>query len=167
MVALLSVLSSLKTLTLQFQSPQSLPDMENRILPTLKRCILPALRRLRFKGVIEYLEDLLTFIDAPRLKTLYITFFNQIDFDCPRLAHFINCTPTLRALDEALVQFGDNFAHVVLPPGPRTLEIAISCREPDWQLSSVAQVCNFLPPLSMVEDLQEHRASTFGTSVEG
>jgi hypothetical protein len=158
MVALLSVLSSLRTLTLQFQSPQSLPDMENRSLPPPKRCILPTLKRLRFKGVIEYLEDLVTFVDAPRLKTLYITFFNQIDFDCPRLAHFINCTPTLRALDEALVQFGDSFAHVVLPPGPRILEIAISCREPDWQLSSVAQVCNFLPPLSMVEDLHiEHQ----------
>jgi hypothetical protein len=158
MVALLSVLSSLRTLTLQFQSPQSRPDWENRSLPLPKRSILTALRRLRFRGVIEYLEDLVTFIEAPQLKTLYVTFFNQIDFDCPRLAQFINCTPTLRALDEALVQFSDNFARVVLPPGPRTLEIAISCGEPDWQLSSVTQVCNFLPPLSMVEDLHiEHQ----------
>ncbi len=32
-------------------------------------------------------------------------------------------------------------------------EIRISCREPDWQLSAIAQVCNScLPPLSTVED---------------
>jgi hypothetical protein len=158
MVTLLSVLPRLRTLHLQFQSPQSHPDLESRSLPPPKRSTLPALRRFRFRGVIEYLEDLVTSIDAPQLKTLYITFFNQIDFDCPRLAQFINCTPTLRALDEAVVQFGDSFSRVVLPPGPRTLEIAISCGEPDWQLSSVAQVCNFLPPISMVEDLHiEHQ----------
>jgi hypothetical protein len=40
-------------------------------------------------------------------------------------------------------------------------EISISCREPDWQLSSVEQVCNSsLPPPSTVEDLYiEHRYS--------
>ena len=32
--------------------------------------------------------------------------------------------------------------------------IRILCRETDWQLSSIEQVCNFsLPPLSTVEDL--------------
>jgi hypothetical protein len=50
------------------------------------------------------------------------------------------------------VQFNDDFARVGLSPG--TLEIEISCREPDWQLSSIEQVCNsFFHPLSAVEDL--------------
>jgi hypothetical protein len=50
------------------------------------------------------------------------------------------------------VQFYDDSAVVGLSPG--TLEIGISCREPDWQLSSIEQVCNSsLHPLSTTEDL--------------
>ena len=166
MVALLSVLSSLDTLSLGFESPQSRPGWESRILPPPKRSILPSLHQLHFKGITEYLEELVTFINTPQLDTLSITFFNQIDFDCPRLAQFINCTPTLRVLDEAHVQFDDSTTSVKLRYqtsefGFDDLLINISCREPDWQLSSIEQVCNSsLPPLSGVEDLYiEHRYS--------
>jgi hypothetical protein len=61
-----------------------------------------------FKGISEYLEDLVTCIDIPKLKDLYITFFNQIDFDNPQLAQFIKRTPTIKAPDEARVQFHDS-----------------------------------------------------------
>jgi hypothetical protein len=163
MIALLSVLSSLDTLKLGFQSPQSRPDWESPSLPPLKRSILPALTGLHFKGVTKYLEELVIGIDTPQLDFLFTTFFNQIDFDNPRLAQFINCTPTLRAFDKAHVQFDDDFAHVELSASSptRNLRIAISCREPDWQLSSIEQVCNSsLDPLSMVEDFYiEHRYS--------
>jgi hypothetical protein len=161
MVALISALSSLETLQLEFQSPQSRPDWESRRRPPSKRSVIPALDYFRFKGVIEYLEDLVTFIDAPQLNILYITFFNQIDFDFPRLAQFINRTPTIRTLDEAHVQFNDYFASVGPPRGPGTLQITISCREPDWQLSSIEQVCNSSSrPLSTVEVLYvEHKYS--------
>src|SRR6266849_9589616 len=96
----------------------------------------------------------------PQLNTLDITFFNQIDFDTPRLAQFINRTLKLSERD-ARVEFDENFARVESPPWSGTLQIAISCREPDWQLSSVAQVCNSsLHPLSTAEDLYiEHRYS--------
>jgi hypothetical protein len=107
-----------------------------------------------------------TFIDTPQLNFFYITSFNQIDFDTPRLAQFINCTPTFRALDEACVEFDDSVANVSLAYrtsefNSYVLEIEISCREPDLHLSSVAQVCNSsLPPLSVVEDLYiEHEYS--------
>ncbi|KAN0105661.1 hypothetical protein V8E52_007901 [Russula decolorans] len=170
MVALISALSSLKSLSLVFRSPQSRPDWESRRRPPSKRSVIPALDYFRFKGVIEYLEDLVTFIDAPQLNTLDITFFNQIDFDFPRLAQFINRTPTIRTLDEAHVQFFDNGASVALPPrdgnplyptGSWTFCIKISCREPDWQLSSIEQVCNSsLHPISTVEVLYiEHEYS--------
>jgi hypothetical protein len=162
-VALISVLSSLETLTLTFQSPQSRPGWESRSLPPPMRSTLPALVKFHFEGVTEYLEDLVAFIDAPQLKSLDITLFNQIDFDCPRLAQFINRTPSLRAVDEAHVQFHDIFARVTLPAGSTTptFKIAISCREPDWQLSSIEQVCNSsLHPLSTVEGLYiDHKYS--------
>ncbi|KAN0105669.1 hypothetical protein V8E52_010788 [Russula decolorans] len=161
MVALISALSSLETLELGFRSPQSRPDWETRRWPPSKRSVIPALDYFYFKGVIEYLEDLVTFIDAPQLNTLDITFFNQIDFDFPRLAQFIKRTPTIRTLDEAHVQFFDNGASVGPPRGPGTLQITISCREPDWQLSSIEQVCNSsLHPISTVEVLYiEHEYS--------
>ena len=165
-VALLSVLSSLEELSLEFQSPQSRPDSGTRDLLPPERSILPALNKIRFKGVTEYLEGLVTHIDTPQLHEIHISFFNQIDFVCPRLAQFINCTPTLRALDEARVQFDDNTAVVKIryrasESGRDALQIAISCGEPDWQLSSTEQFCNSsLHPISTVEDLYiEHRYS--------
>ena len=156
LVDLLSVLSSLRTLSLEFRSPRSRPDQS--LLPP-KHTLLPALDILRFKGATEYLEELVTRINTPQLDGMYITFFNQIDFDCARLAQFINRTPTLRALDEAYVQFHDSTANVTLRSRtPKIdfggLQINISCGEPDWQLSFIEQVCSSsLHPLSTVEDL--------------
>ena len=148
-VALISVLSSL---SLSFKSPQSRPDLETRP-PPLKRFVIPAVTSLHFNGVIEYLEDLVTGIDTPLLDDMEITLFNQIDFDTSRLAQFINRTPKLWKRD-ATVEFDDNIAYVGLSSLPSTLKIGISCIEPDWQLSSIEQVCNSsLHPLSMVEDL--------------
>ena len=160
-VALLSALSSLDTLSLRFQSPQSRPDLQSQSPALPKRSILPAPSTLDFKGVTEYLEELVTRIDAPQLGHMDITFFNQIDFDCPRLAQFIKCTPTLMALDEAHVLFNLSTASVDLRKrksdpeiGFHNLQISTSCRSLDWQLSSIEQFCNSsLHPISTVEDL--------------
>jgi hypothetical protein len=163
MVALLSVLSSLESLYLEFQPPQSLPDWESRSLSPPKRSILPALDEFYFKGDTEYLEDLVILLDAPRLHYMDINFLSQIDFDCPRLVQFIDCTPALGPRDEAHVQFDNSTASVKLRYrtskfGFDHLLISIPCREPDLQLSSVAQVCNScFPPPSTVEDLYIER----------
>jgi hypothetical protein len=153
-VALISALSSLETLHLRFRSPGSRPDRPDpstRRPPRSRRSVIPALTSLRFKGATEYLEDLVTGIDTPQLDDMQITFFNQIDFDTPRLTQFINRTPKLGKRD-ATVWFYDDSASVKLSPG--TLLIEILCREPDWQLSSIEQVCNFsLHPPFTVEDL--------------
>ena len=157
MVSCLSMLTSLETLSLQFQSPRSHPDWEGQPPPPRTRSVLPALTYLRFKGVSEYLEDLVARIDAPRLNGLDVTFFNQIDFDTPLLPQFICRTPTFKTPNEASVFFHDSAVSVTLLSqtaiyeGP---EIAISCRESDWQLSSLAQVCaSSVPLLSTVEKL--------------
>ena len=65
MIALLSVLSNLVTLTLQFDSTLFCPDGESPNLPPLKRSILPALTSLDLKGDNEYLEELVIDIDTP------------------------------------------------------------------------------------------------------
>jgi hypothetical protein len=161
MVALISVLSSLKTLSLYFQDVQSHPGLESQSLHSPKRSILRALDEFHFKGDTEYLEDLVNRIDVPQLNHMHITFLDPIDFDTTRLAQFINRTPTFRAFDEACVQFGHSSASIALLARSSTLEIELFLREPDRLFSSVTQVCNSsLHPFSTVEDLCiEHQHS--------
>jgi hypothetical protein len=154
--AVISALSSLEELSLDFQSPKCCPPhRETRHPPPSNRSVIPALTSIRFRGVIDYLEDLVTDMDTPQLNGMNLTFFNQIDFDTPRLARFIDRTPKLGKRD-ATVLLDDYFARVGLSPG--SLKISISCREPDWQLSSIEQLCNSsLHPLSTVENLYIER----------
>jgi hypothetical protein len=155
MVALLSSLSSLNTLSLELDFPRTVRDMATRRLSPSKRSVIPALTSFDFKGDIEYLENLVSFIDAPRLNS-FITFFDQIVVNTLRLAEFIHCTPTLRALDEAHVQFGYGTAGIgyqTSKSGLDNLLIGIICEQPDWQLLFIGQVCNSLHPLPAVEDL--------------
>ena len=155
---LLSVLLSLEKLSVGFRSPQSRPDQESPSLPPPKCSIFPALTRFRYRGVTEYLKEFVTRIDTTQFDHLKIRSFNQIDFDCPGLAQFISCTPKLKALDEALLVFNDSTASVTLRSQTyrsSDLVINISCREPDWQLSSIEQICNssLLSFFSAVKDL--------------
>jgi hypothetical protein len=103
------------------------------------------------------LDDLVAHIDAPRLNKLDITFFNDILFDTPQLIRFICCTPTLKPPEKALVFFGGRAATVYLSSLTSRnylLCVGILCRNSDWQVSLVHQVCtSSLPPFSTLEDL--------------
>jgi hypothetical protein len=160
MATSLSTLTCLTNLCLEFRSPQSFPDQESRHPPPLKRSVLHVLTVFAFKGVSDYLEYLVTRIDAPQLNRLDITFFNQIVFDTPQFIQFVNRIPTLRTLEKGHVTFGDDAARVKLSSAsPLTylnkgLYVKISCRELDWQVSSLEQVCtSSLPLFSALEDL--------------
>ena len=163
MVTALSALTCLGSLTLVFRSPQSFPDQESRRLPPLTRSVLPVLTNFMFKGVSDYVEHLVARIDAPQLNRLYITFFNQIVFHTPQFTQFVSRTPKLKALEKAHVSFGDDAAMVNLSSLTsihRELVMKIPCRDLDWQVSSLGQVCTWsLPPLSALEDLYIHKAS--------
>ena len=157
-VSALSTLTSLGTLRLKFRLHQSLPHRGNRRPPPLTRSVLPVLTKLEFEGVSEYLEDLVARIDTPQLSTLNITLFNQIVFDTPRFVQFISRTPNLKTHKAVHLSFMYSKAGVTLSSPNRSrydkLDVEISCREPDWQGSSLEQVCtSCLPPLSALEDL--------------
>ena len=159
MVTALTALTCLGSLVLEFQSPRSHPDQASRLPPPPTRPVLPTLTAISFKGVCEYLDDLVARIDAPQLNRLYITFFNDIIFDAPHFIQFISRTPTLKQLEIAHVVFEYHAARVSLSQtfGYGSLEVRISCRELDWQVSSLEQVCtSCLPPLSRTEDLYIH-----------
>jgi hypothetical protein len=94
MVTVLSTLTRLEERWLGLQSPRS-----RRYLPSLPpptRTVLPAPTDLRFKGVSEDLEDLVTRIDAPQLRSLGTTYFYQLLFDIPQLIQIVRRTPKLR-----------------------------------------------------------------------
>ena len=139
----LSVLTRLKTLVIRFESPQNHPDRKIRRSQPQTRTLLPVLTHLEFKGVCDYLEDLVTRIDAPLLDKLDILFFHQLMFNTPQLALFISRTPKLKTHNGADVFF---FTESVLVSLPQTfsgsLNLAILCSQSDWQLSSLAQVCS-------------------------
>jgi hypothetical protein len=157
MVACLSTMTGLEALSLGFgscESPRRRSDWESRRSPSLTRILLPVLDRFWFKGVGEYLEHLVARIDAPRLESLDITFFNDIVFVTPQFTRFISHTQTLEAFDRARVDLWDDTASIELSSGYARLIMRISCRELDWQLSFLEQVCtSSLPPVSTLEDL--------------
>ena len=157
MVTTLSTLTSLESLSLEFESPQSHPDWAHRRLPPPTRSVLPVLTVFWFKGVCEYLEDIMTCINAPQLDHLYITLFNQIVFETPQFIQFINRSPISETFEKAVVVFSKTDTSVKLSSqtsGYGTLNMGISCIELDWQVSSMEQICTWcLPPLSMLEDL--------------
>ena len=161
MVTALSTLTSLDTLYLHFQSPQSFQDMASRRPPPPNPVVLSALTDFEFEGVSEYLDDLITRIEAPRLSSLYIIFLNQILFGSPPLVRFISRTPALKAPEEVYLTFGVRIAGVRLSTDSCTaLKVEISCRGLD-QLSSLKQVCtSCLLPLGLsVENLYIYGSS--------
>ena len=169
MVTSLSTMTRLKDLSLLFKSPRSRPSLASRLLPPVIRTVLPALTRLRFKGVTEYLEDLVAGIEVPSLAYIEIRFFNQLVFEISQLPMFLCRTAMLPAIDQANVVF-DKFRIVVTLSSsleteavdPTRLKLGISCRKLDWQLSSLAQVCNScIPTLSSLKylDIREGRRS--------
>ena len=155
MVTALSTLTSLEYLTLTFLSPRSCPDQASQRPPPSTRPVIPILKKFQFEGVAEYLEGLAACIDAPRLDELFITFFNDIEFNTPQIMQFISRTLARRsrAFRKGNIILKDCDATLYIS-NDITLGVKIICRGLEWQVSSLGQVCtSSLPPLSNLEDL--------------
>ena len=156
MVTCVSALTRLETLHIGFKSPQSFPDRRSQRLPPSTRTLLPILTELSFSGVCEYLEDLVSRIDAPVLDNLKITFFHRLIFNTPRLIHFITHSPKFKTTQyEAHVTFFDwgvsvTFSTTFEGGTYGILTLGVSCRQSDWQLSSLAQVCSSSFPQALI-----------------
>ncbi len=156
MATALSSLTRLETFWLSFKSPRSCPGRVRRHPPPPTRSVLPALTHFIFRGITEYLEDLVARIDAPLLDWLEITFFRQLIFHTPRFAQFIGRTPNFVAHDEAHVVFTNYKAELKLARY-RGLKLEIYCSQSDWLLSMLTQVCSSsLPLISSLEYLYIH-----------
>ncbi|KAI9511970.1 hypothetical protein F5148DRAFT_1146440 [Russula earlei] len=150
-----------------FHSPRLGPDSASRRPPRLPLTILPALTEFWFHGVSEFLEDIVARIDAPLLQDTRITFFNQLIFDTPQLLQFLGRTKKLKALNHVDLILYDRSVKLTLHRKISTavfanLRLEVPCREADWQISLVSQVCSSsLPFLAILEslDIREGRFS--------
>jgi len=161
MLACLFAMTKLETLRLGFRS-RTEGESQRQPQTSLARGVLPSLTRLQFKGASEYLEDLISRIDAPLLDDLTVAFLNQPIFNIPQLLRFIDRPKNFETFDEAVMIVSKLSAEVKLHQRAGTaghtstrLGLEILCRESDLQLSSLAQACTTsLSPLSTVERLE-------------
>ena len=160
-VPCLSVLPRLESLVLGFQHPRSRVHRANRHPPPLIRVVFPNLTVLRFRGDIEYLEDILSHTEAPKLNGCDFQFFNQLVFNTPLIGSFIRHREPFMTIHRARTQFRGGDVQVMLlgreektNNNRKLLDLAIICTALDWQLSAVAQVLNsFLSCLPALETL--------------
>jgi hypothetical protein len=121
--------------------------------------VLPTLTVFRFKGVSEYLEDFVARIDTPLMHDLLITLFLDLVFDVPQLQKFIDRTERLKPLNHVLVTLDPYSVTAILQPPTDSeryhiFQLEILCRVSDWQVSSIARVCDqLLHTVSQVERL--------------
>jgi hypothetical protein len=175
MATCLSVLTSLEILVLGFISgdnysesnydflgwetedePSDQESLPSPLPARMDSAVLPALTYFEFKGLSNYLEDLVVRIIAPQLFYFSVTFFAQIDLDTPHLVQFISRT-RLGAPEKVCVTFDRDIVWARLSsqtPGSRMFDLGIPCKKLDQQLLSLVQVCtSCLPPLFAVENL--------------
>ena len=155
----LSGVIQLETLSLHFLS---LPPRRSYQLPPQsgERVTLPALTRLKYRGTSKYLDCFVARINAPRLADIDIIFFSQPTMDASQLGRFIGRIEVqTSSLSRADIETSAHaifisFTNSSVSAAPLKLLVQISCKQLDWQLSCMAQVCDqFSPFLFRVEEL--------------
>ena len=148
----------LEELSIGFAVPMPRPSAVEKLLPPpIPRVTLPVLKRITFRGVVVYLENLVAQIYTPLLEQLNITLLFQLAFTLVNLTQFVHTIERLRCLS-ARVLFRRNGTSIVTSNGePRDgegLTISVICEPLDWQIDSTTQVCSALAQvLSSTEEL--------------
>jgi hypothetical protein len=152
----LANMTHLQTLTLHFHSFPSRRSYFSLPPPPAERIVLPALTRLKYRGISKYLDCLVARIDAPTLGDIDITFFSQPTMDASQIGRFIERTDMRTSLIRAVVQTSAHAISIFFTNSSTStpLHLQISCKQFDWQVFCMAQVCgHFSPFLSRVEEL--------------
>jgi hypothetical protein len=165
MDAILSVLTKLKLLHLNFETPQHWTHGASRRTPEFTRIVLPALTNFYFNGNCMYLEDIASRIDAP-LDFFAVTFSSQpVVSDIPMLRDFIGRTKIPNAPHQANIYFSSIDATISLFQRNGDVDSKVlSLKFPFSSdrlagLSLLAQACNsLLPPLPCLEHLGIHKS---------
>ena len=134
----LSNLSQLRSLSLHFSTAAYyLP-------PDTERIFLPVLTRLHYQGNMEYLEDILASIDAPFLKDIEISFFDNLIIAHSKLSKFLDCIELYRSHFGAhILSSQPTISISIRHPGAPTC-LKLLCKPSGTsrlQTSSMAQIC--------------------------
>jgi hypothetical protein len=97
MVTLISMMPNLEQLWLLFLESHWPVQAGQLALPPM-HVVLPALTRFWFHGDSEYIEDMCSRVDAPRLDDFRFSFFQKQD-DTPQIRDFLNRTKLPKAYD--------------------------------------------------------------------
>jgi hypothetical protein len=143
LVTCLSSLTSLETFSLEFLSPKSRLDESSRFSPALAHVDLPSLVRLKLHGANDYVEDLVSRINAPRLTHIIISFFYDLQFDVSQFNQFIRRVQNFQVLHQARVKLDNGnicpqFGLFADPTDGTTLGFSISWTELEWVIPSLA-----------------------------
>ena len=165
MVVILSALTRLQSLHLNFETPEFWAHEPNRCSSALTRIILPALTSFEFAGNGKYLDDITSRIDAPLdYIAITVTSYDQDrqEFDFPLLRDFICRTKILNAPHRAETSFSNSYSKISLFQRKdgndfKVFNLAIPCCTSNWttdSLSGLAQACSSsLVPLPSLEHL--------------
>ena len=158
LVKRLQGLSHLEELSIDFAIPIPLPSSEGELLTAPAPPVtLHNLRRLTFRGVGVYLDNLVAQINTPLLERLTLALFFELAFTLVNLAEYIYRTE----------KFGCLVARVIFNKGGASIDagydeqrdfgklsLRVNCERLDWQIDSATQVCSALRSvLSTVEEL--------------
>ena len=128
--------------------------------PPGERIVLAALTHLQYRGISKYLDSFVGRIDAPRLRDIDITLFNQPTMDALQLGRFLQRAEIHTSLSSAKVETSAHAISISFTKSDVGTEVStpfrlqISCKQLDWQLSCMAQICDRISPfLFHVDDL--------------
>ena len=157
LVTQLQFLPNLEELSIGFDIPIPLPSSEGELLPPpVPPVTLPNLRRLTFRGVDIYIDNLVAQIITTLLERLSLTLFFDLAFTLVNLAEFILGTEGF-GCPVSWVIFNKDGASIDTGHGQRgteRLSLHVYCESLDWQIDSATLVCGALEKvLSNVEEL--------------
>lgn len=146
----LSRTTRLEVLKIHFLPPNTHERAMDALPPS--RITLPALTEFEFKGNCEYVEDLVSRIDAPTLEKVSISFFEQPTFGIPRLSRFVGRTKELRSPHRTSIRLSEDDITITQhfrrsPSVTGTFQLQIPCEELDRQVPLLIHVCRHLSEL--------------------
>ena len=162
LVTRLQSLPHLEELSIGFAIPIPLPSNERELLPApIPPVTLPALRRLTFRGVDAYLDNLVAQINTPLFERLGLTLNFDLAFTLVNLTEFIHRTGWFKCLVAQVIfhRYGASidagyYEQQGKPRGIWKFNLRVNCEPLDWQIDSATQVCIALGKvLSAVEEL--------------
>ena len=146
LMEVLSKLDQLRSLLLHFRytsySHCSLP-------PDTETIFIPVLTRLNYRGGMAYLEGIVASIDAPLLKDIEITFFDNPTIVHSRISEFIDWIEIYRSHcgAHALSSRPTISISLTQPGSPTRLKLQVLRKPSRVQISSMAQICLDVSPL--------------------